>query len=236
MNKFKIIGNDFIDQNFKNIAPATNFVPKWYKDSVQKINNAKTELSFSNPIATTSTYKKCSPFLDALTNGYMLHSTADIEVTTLEDGSPYIMWRSGNRTIISKHDDAQWSGLKVPQDSHALVYKWENTFIFNTPKNYSTMFSHPSNRFDLPFHTISGIVDTDKYNLPIKFPFFLKKNFEGIIEAGTPLAQITFIKRDEWEREFVDYDQTKSIIDHETFFSKIKTSYKNNFWNRKVYK
>jgi hypothetical protein len=236
MNKFKIIGNDFIDQNFKNIAPATNFVPSWYKKSSQKMNNAKTELSFSNPLMTTSTYKKCSPFLDALTNGYMLHLTTDVEVTTLEDGGPYIMWRSTNRTAVTQHDDAQWDGLSAPADSHLSVYKWENTFILNTPKNYSILFTHPLNRFDLPFHTISGIVDTDKYALPIKFPFFLKKNFEGVIEAGTPFAQITFIKRDEWEREFIDHDPKQSIIDHETFFSKIKRSYKNNFWSKKVYK
>jgi len=236
LNKFIIIANDDIDENFKNVHPATNFVPDWYKKSPQKINGTTTELIVEHPITTTSTYKKCSPFLDALVSGYMVCLTMDIEVTTLKDGSPYIIWRSGKRLAISSHDNEQWNGLKAPQDSHNLLYKWENSFTFKTPKDYSIMFSHPANRFDLPFYTLSGVVDTDKYILPVKFPFFLKKDFTGIIEAGTPIAQINFIKRDEWERNFISFDKEKIINNEETFISKIKLSYKNNFWNKKVYK
>jgi hypothetical protein len=236
MNKIKVIPNDKIEQEFKNIAPGTNFVPEWYKKSLQNIHGTNTELSLSDPLSTTSTYKKCSPFLDALTSGYIVYLTSDVEVTLLENNQPYIMWRSSNRTIVTNHDKPQWDGLIKPENCHDFVYKWHNTFTFKTPKNYSILFSHPANRFDLPFYTLSGVVDSDKYNLPVHFPFFLKSGFTGIIEKGTPIAQINFIKRDEWDRDFIMYDENNSIINLEKYFSKIKRSYKNTFWNKKVYK
>ena len=166
----------------------------------------------------------------------MVYTTCDIEVTILDSGQPYMMWRSNRRTAITTHDNVQWEGLYKPEDCHDFVYKWENSFIFNTPSGYSCLFNHPLNRFDLPFYTLSGVVDTDGYNLAVKFPFFLKKNFTGIIEKNTPVAQINFIKRENWDREFLPFDETKSIINNERFYSKIKRSYKNGFWNKKVYK
>jgi hypothetical protein len=236
MNTLRIVANDPVDQHFPNINPATNFVPDWYKKSPQNLSGTNTELVINHPISTTSTYKKCSPFLDALTSGYMIYTTCDIEVTILDNNQPYIMWRSSTRLPITTHDNIQWEGLHKPENCHNIVYKWENNFIFNTPPGYSCLFTHPLNRFDLPFYTLSGVVDTDGYSLPVKFPFFLKKGFTGVIEKNTPVAQLNFIKRENWDRTFLPFDEMKSIINSETFFSKIKRSYKNNSWNKKVYK
>ena len=186
-----------------NINQSKLHIPEWYKKSSQKIKNyEKLSLYPSHPETTTSTYKKCSPFLDALANGYMFYLSQDIEVIKNEDGSPFILWRGSSLNPITWHNNEQWEGLFVPENFYPFVYKFENYLITKTPKGYSTLFSHPHNRFDLPFQTISGIVDTDKYNLPTHFPFFLKENFTGIIKAGTPVAQMTFFKRNTWKRRY----------------------------------
>jgi hypothetical protein len=91
------------------------------------------------------------------------------------------------------------------------------------------------NRFDLPFISVNGVVDTDKYNLNVQFPFFIKDNFTGIIEKGTPIVQIIPIKRESWAREVKPYDQNANIK-LEKFLSTIKRSYKNNFWVKKDYR
>ena len=235
MNIIKIIPNNEVWESFKNIFPAVNFVPDWYKKSKPKISNNPTELLLANRTVVATTIKACSPFLDSLINGYMVSLTSDIEVYVDVDGMPNILWRSGQRNIVSLHTNEQYQNLPVPEDCHKTLFKFENEFTFQTPKGYSILFTHPLNRFDLPFYTFSGIVDTDNYLIPVHFPFFLKKNFSGIIESGTPIAQIHLIKREKWKSKFFPYDKKFVTENQEKFVSKIIRSYKSQFWDRKDY-
>lgn len=219
-----------------NIERSSLYIPDWYKKSPQKIKNLESYSLIPNyPNATTSTYKKCSPFLDALTNGYILYLSQDIEVIIEDSGESRILWRNAALNPISFHGNEQWEGFKYPENCHEIVYKWENSFVIKTPKNYSTLFTHPHNRFDLPFYTLSGVVDTDKYNLPVQFPFFLKKSFTGIIKAGTPIAQITFFKRNRWFRIIKKYNKENIRKEHFKYFKNIERSYKNLVWQKKEY-
>lgn len=237
--KIKIVPMEKHSDSFINIAPASDFIPEWYRKSSNKIegesNILDSELAVTNTSVTTSTYKKCTPFYDALTAGYMVFLTADLEVSRKPDGLPYLMWRT-DRLIITEHTLQQWKGLPCPEGYSSYVYKWHNQFAIKTPKNYSMLFLNPSNRFDLPFQTINGIVDTDSYDLQIHFPFFIKNNFKGVITKGTPIAQIIPIQRESWKREIEKYDDNKKHVALENFRSTIKRSYKNNYWQRKEYK
>lgn len=224
------------EQFFNNIDSASVFVPEWYKKSPQNIIGSSSELMFENPLGTTSTYKKCSPFLDSITSGYMVYLTSDIEIARDSNNNPSILWRSPVRKLITTHSNNQWEGLYYPDDCYNMLFKWENGHVYQTPEGYSTLFTHPLNRFDLPFYTLSGVVDTDKFNLAIHFPFFLKKDFVGVIPEGTPIAQLNMIKRENWSRKFNSYNKTQSLINSENFLVKIKRSYKNQFWQKKVYK
>lgn len=234
-NKIQIIGREKNSEHFINISPASNFIPEWYRKSKSYMDGSNTELYTADPRITNSTYKRCSPFYDGLSSGYIVSLSADIEVMRQEDNMPYIMWRT-NRTIITHHVYDQWKGLPVPEGYSPFVYKWHNQFGLKTPKGYSLLFLSPINRFDLPFQTVTGIVDTDEYTNKIHFPFFIKNNFAGIIESGTPITQIIPIKRENWSTEFIDYDEKDTDILSEKFLSTIKRSYKNNFWKRKEYK
>jgi len=236
MKKVKIIANSEEAMLFININKASQDIPEWYKKSSQKIKGLeKFSLVPNKPDTTTSTYKKCSPFLDALTNGYIFYLSQDIEVIKNDDGSPFILWKSSRLDPISWHSNDQWEGFHYPENCYNFLYKWKNYFIIKTPKKYSTLFTHPHNRFDLPFYTLSGIVDTDKYSGVVQFPFFIKSNFTGIIKAGTPVAQITFFKRESWFKKI--YKNKTEYLKKEQFkfLSKIDRPYKNLIWQRKEY-
>lgn len=236
MKKIKIIPIKEEASFVINIERSALHIPEWYKKSSQKIKGLERfSLNPNGPMYTTSTYKKCSPFLDALTNGYIFYLSQDIEVIKKEDGNPFILWRDPTLTPISWHNNDQWEGLEYPENCYNFVYKWENKFIIKTPKNYSTLFTHPHNRFDLPFYTLSGVVDTDKYSLSVQFPFFIKNNFTGIIKAGTPVAQMTFFKRNRWFKIIKKYDEKFIKKEHFKFFSNIERSYKNLSWEKKEY-
>jgi hypothetical protein len=222
-------------EHFFNIEPSSEFIPEWYRKSVSMIPGTNSELAIRAPYVTNSTYKKCTPFFDAITAGYTVSLTADIEVIRKENNLPYIMWRT-ERKIVTEHTSNQWEGLPCPDGYSPFVYKWHNQFNIKLPKGYSLLFLSPINRFDLPFLTITGIVDCDMYHNSVHFPFFIKNNFNGIIEKGTPITQIIPIKRESWKKEHGTYDAKNVLLNHQKFLSTIKRSYKNNYWNKKEYK
>jgi len=71
---------------------------------------------------------------------------------------------------------------------------WSNFTILWTieaPEGYALLFTHPVNRFGLPFTTLTGLVDCDRYyDTWIHFPArWNDVNFSGVLPKGTPIAQ-----------------------------------------------
>jgi hypothetical protein len=214
--------------------PSTKFIPKWYV-AIKQYTNDDTKLKYPfNYGMPNVSIKKCAPFLDALTSGYMAYLNEDIHVEALDDGNARVRWRSKSE-LVTTHSNEQFAGFPITDDYYNAVYKWNNEWHIKTPKGYSVLFSHPANRFDLPFTTITGVVDCDYFPLSIKFPFILKKNFEGIIEAGTPVCQLNFVKREKWSSK-VHKDNAKDYYKkYYSFFKTFTGSYKKNFWEKKSY-
>lgn len=213
---------------------AIKHIPEWYKKIPQYFEG---DNSLKFPIgktATNITIKRCIPFIDAMTSGYMAFLAEDVFIDINDDGSPLIRWKT-DREIVSWHDSEQFDRLHIPEEYHKMVAKWSNHFGITLPKGYSMIFSHPNNRLDLPFFTFSGIVDCDSYNNPVQFPFILKKNFKGIIESGTPICQMIPIKRDSWKLKKDKFDSVDSYKRRTKFFSTFVGSYKKNNWSKKSY-
>ena len=104
---------------------------------------------------------------------------------------------------------------------------------------YSAIYVHPLNRYDLPFVTVSGIIDNDKMDTPGLMPFFLKDGFEGLIPKGTPYAQVIPFKREDWTSEEKMYTQEEILERHNFQANKFRTpeggAYKKKVWSRKRY-
>ena len=213
--------------------PSKKYIPDWYKKIPPFANNA-TKLSYPKDNGMPNlTLKKCVPFLDALSLGYMVVLEEDVHVEIIE-GLPYIRWRSSDE-VISWHTADQFPGFPISNEYHKMVAKWSNRWVIKVPKNYSVLFSHPFNRMDLPFTTLSGFVSCDKYVMPVQYPFILKKGFEGIIEAGTPVCQLTIIKNEPWETEVEKYNKQLAYKNSKSFFKSFVGSYKKNFWSKHSY-
>jgi hypothetical protein len=60
------------------------------------------------------------------------------------------------------------------------------------------------NRADLPFTTLTGLVDSDLYvDSLVHFPArWHDQNFNGVVPKGTPVAQCIAIKRENWIEQF----------------------------------
>lgn len=229
--------DNFAKDYLEPFKPASRYVPGWYREMPRhRFGEDKYGIAINNNAISNATVKGCTPFLDALTHGYMAVAPVDFEVRRIDEQEYAIRWRTEG-DFIGRHDQSQYPSMK--RETPSTVLEWESYFITKTPKGYSTMFTHPLNRHDLPFRTFTGIVDTDKYLAPALLPFEIIANIEPeeffIIEKGTPLYQFFPIKRDDWSSKTGKVGEEQRRKQYFNMKSKIKNSYKDQFWQRKSF-
>lgn len=223
---------------FEMPRPASQCLPKWYRDMPTYMDNEKTAgLSSSSNVVSNFTAKGCSPLLDALSAGYIFELPFDIEFRRNRNGAMNIRWAT-NMDFVSGHAPEQAPGLPTPFNGSDTILKWNVGWRVSTPKGYSTLFTHPLNRHDLPFRVISGIVDTDIYPLEVQIPFQMLNEINEsifILEKGTPLVQVIPIKRDDWQSSLLPFNQEERDKSIFKLKSKVVRSYKSQFWVKKRY-
>lgn len=216
-------------------ASAKNHVPQWFKNiplwhSKEKIINDLTDGSYE----INSTVKKCVPFMDTFLTGYIQTLWCDIIFYKNDDGSVGFD-HNGYQSPISIRDKTH---LPIDDRWYPNEFVWETKWEPLTPSGYSSLYIHPLNRIELPFFTISGIIDTDNWPITGSYPFLLKNGFTGKIERGTPIYQIIPLKREQWESEEIIYDEDiEKFINQKTNILKSHRGdgYRNEFWEKKSY-
>lgn len=211
-------------------SPSIRNIPEWYRKMSKYMFGEKSLKVYGS--STNLTAKSCLPFFDSLTLGYIVPLSVDVLVEQRDEG-PYISWRFPDE-VVSTHSLEQVPGMPFPVGFSKTLFKWHNFYKIRTPKGWSSLIVHPMQRNDLPFLTVSAVVDTDKLDLPVNLPFFLSDSFEGKIEKGTPIAQIIPVKRDSW-KSFISEPEKNNESKDRLFFSFIEKYYKNFFWDRKQY-
>jgi hypothetical protein len=149
------------------------------------------------------TVKRCPPFIDAMTCGFLIPLICDVRVEggefTWDNDLPPGGAVSFARSPIGFHDASQVTGTPF-FDSDRFLIKFHNLWTIQAPPGYSLLFTHPANRFDLPFTTLTGMVDCDRFHDAwINFPaHWHDANFSGVLPRGTPVAQCFPVKRETW--------------------------------------
>lgn len=206
-------------------------VPQWFK-KIPVYENGDNSLIVENG-NTNYSIKACTPFLDSLTSGYCFYTSADLQVR-IENGVPRITWTlpMGELSEVVSRPSP---GIPVYDGFEPFTFSWVSHWGIKTPKGYSSIFTHPFNRSDLPFITSTGIMDTDKWGVWGNQPFALKSGWEGTIPSGTPIIQVIPIKRESWKSE-IDESLTKwaniELIKKNSIF---RGYYKNKYWSKKEY-
>jgi hypothetical protein len=209
--------------------PAKKFMPDWYKALPMKIG----------PGIEQSTVKRCNPFLDAMSIGWIIPLAADIEISTNEDCSSVEYKWNFYKPMIENHNMEQVTTAK----KHNPIFpkppmKFINHWITRCPEGYSLLFVPPLNRPDPRFTCFSGLVDSDKYFEYVNFPFvFNIPNYHGVIKAGTPLMQVIPIKRDTILKKSDTRKMNRKEYDQLTKTRRINRSrdsyYRNELWEKK---
>lgn len=226
--------------------PALHFMEDWFKalppEITGEVNGKKCPI-VNDDGTYARTVKACMPFLDALSMGYIIPLPVDVGVRPDPNrpdegpGSKNMLfnWKTGG--VWSSHNGQQVEGM-----DRCLVNpgKWMNPWLVKTPKGYSCLFTHPLNHTNLPFRTLSGVVDTDDYYNEVNFPFdWIDPDFEGVLKAGTPMIQVIPFKREAWVGKTLRFTQKHNVSKKSFLFrlnSILKDSYKTLSWHKKSYK
>ena len=192
--------------------PARRMLPKWYKDLPGKIENVEGKRDDAPDFLTI---KRCMPFFDMLTTGWLMLLAEDTAIEIKDGGTRVDYYGDGDtdegredeliKTISFHHPD-QVKGHPTPR----WPCKWLNYWTIKTPPGVSCMFMPPANIDHNIWQVLPAIVDTDKYQSSVNFPFFpTGQDGTYFIEKGEPLIQIIPFLRETAEM--------KSIIRVNTF-------------------
>src|SRR6202000_3269793 len=139
--------------------------------------------------------KQCPPFVDAMRHGVMLVLPCDVAVgagmrfswdwALPEPGVP-----GHPRAPLSFHVPEQIAGSPLARGARSAL-KFNSFWTIELEAGWSLLAMHPVNRDDLPFRTVTGLVDADRFNeVGINFPaVWLDEQFSRELPQGTSIAQ-----------------------------------------------
>jgi hypothetical protein len=212
-------------------VPAKTLLPEWYKNIPTHMT--KTPEFVPGSGNHNSTLKHCMPFLDSWSIGYIMTLPCDVFVEKNFDGSRVNVHSHEYFSIVGSRGPSTNMSMPIPEDYYQVEFVWQTAWEAHTPEGYSSLYTHPINRPELPFYTISGVMDTDKWWVTGNHPFFIKKGFEGVIPLGTPMMSIIPFKREDW----VSDKRAMAQREHDVLQGKVRRhasmGYKKECWTRK---
>ena len=221
-NKFNV-GLDYPPQSAK------NFIPEEYKNLINYRDNDLRR----------QTVKKCIPFLDALTGGYIIPFFQDYLITVdFERNSFDVNTTYGE---VAPHASDQLPNNY--QDRVKPIGKFNNKWAIKTPPGYSCLFMHPINTPKKDFEIISGVVDTDSFEDTILIPYYIRrhggeseKRTHIHIKLGDSMVQVIPFKRESWTSSSKIKKEEKVGRFRRKWGGRLFDTYKKMYWHKKDYK
>lgn len=212
-----IAGSKDIEKNVNTPELSKSLIPNWYKN-----------IPSSNNLINV---KKCVPFLDAMLYGYTQTTWTDIDVANINNN---LSVSFSHKVPILHYREK--SDMPNHNEFYNTEFIWQRPWSVILPEGYSALITHPINRIDLPFYTLSAVVDFDKscHAKIGNIPFYIKNGFVGTIPKGTPMFQIMPIKREDWVMEKQQYDEEFWQTKYEER-NNISNFYRKKIWQKKSF-
>lgn len=210
-------------------VPAIKALPSFYKALPSQLSESVQD----------SSAKRCMPFLDAISSGFIIPLWADMFVKVTEtqlhiefpENLPF-------SSSIEHHSYEQLENYPLADLlPHGKKFmKFINPWLVSTAPGVSCLFTSPLNHFEHRIKIIDGVVDTDTYYNYVNFPFvWTGAPGEYLIKRGTPLVQvIPFVRAPNLDKMSV------SVVDEEKVASvsgKLGTAlfnkYRQFFWHKR---
>lgn len=213
--------------------PAKEYLPQWFK-SLHAFEDKKISITDSGLIKGTA--KLCMPFTDTFTMGYIQETWCDIYIDINDSGTLSYKWSTDPQIIKIRKEN--YGSFPALLEMYPIEFCWTIPWMPELPKGYSALLTNPLNRPDLPFYTVSGVLESDSYKYGLnnnQMPFFIKNGFTGLIPTGTPMYQILPIKRETWKGSTNKYNKSAQELENFKVRKKFWGGYKKEHWVKKQY-
>ena len=209
---------------FPNPVPASKLMPRYFMPIKAQ----------SSEVASSSTVKRCVPFVEAMTAGYIIPLWADIQVVA-KGGELSVNFPPNfpQAKSLESHSYEQIPGHPLADSPYGrFLMKFINPWVVETSPGWSCLFTSPMNHLERRLKIIDGIVDTDRYYNNINFPFiWTGGDGSFFLQRGTPLVQVVPFQRGEstMSVDNIDMQRRKSITDK--LGTSLRNAYRNDFWS-----
>lgn len=232
---------EHLDENSVGVpSPMVKTIPDWYKSASKFLVDKTTDNLIIDPSTggKVPNWKSCPSVFDVMGSGYALKTPCELH---------FYYNIEGRISVKAEHEAFDdfctprdpMDEFMVPMGYDENHFAWWIDWGVEVPEGYSVLFTHPMNRFELPFFSTSGIIDCDKLSVPGTLPFFMFKGWTGVIPAGTPYIQIIPFKRDNWESEIEVQTYDKMYNDFSEVTNKYRVPnggvYKREVWSKRTY-
>jgi len=210
---------------------ASKSIPDWYKKQPGTVD----EENFLKRGQSSSTIKRCMPIFDYITAGYIISLPCDISIDAtnpekIEWSVPQTLKPFGS-DMISSHAREQYDHYPIDKNLyHKDLFRIMPFWSIKTPPGYSAIFTHPIHRDPVPFLAIGALVDTDDFISEGHLSFLIKKDFVGVLKQGTPIMQVIPFKREEWEMEIINPEQSFLEIQEQRL--NLRSTFVNGYRNK----
>jgi len=209
-----------------NPVPAIKAAPNYFKSIKPQFDNHPAN----------GTVKRCVPFIDALSAGFIIPMWCDM----------YVFARNGEITVdfplnfaqretLSSHDAVQIPKHPLASKPYGnMPMKLINPWVVETEPGISCIFTPPLNHMETRLKLLDGVVDTDTYYNNINFPFlWTGGDGEFLIQKGTPLVQVIPFRREVHDLEISATDLDRKSAVNSILGTKIKNKYRDELWHGK---
>lgn len=204
---------------------ANKILPKYFSQLKPQIN--------SHP--KSGTVKRCVPFLEATSMGYIIPMWADCYVRA-SNGELNIEFPENMpmETSLSPHGLQQVEDHPLSKKPYGdIPLKWHNPWCIETPKGWSVLFTSPLNHLETRFKILDGVVDTDTYYNHVNFPFFWTGgDGEFFIPSGTPLVHVIPFKRQNLKHVVGLQDDERISSVSAKIGTVMRNGYRTMFWHK----
>ena len=183
----------------------------------------------------SNTVKRCVPFLDAASMGYIIPLWSDVFVRA-HNGDLQVDFPDGlpMESSISPHGQDQIGDHPLSGFPYGNIpLKWHCPWGIQTPEGWSVLITQPLNSLETRFKILDGVVDTDAYYNQINFPFFWTGgDGDFILPQGMPLAQVIPFRRETLDCEICEEDAEKKRNVVSKLGTVFKDGYRRKFWHK----
>jgi hypothetical protein len=157
------------------------------------------------------TVKQCPPFVDAMTTGFLIPLPCDVHCDRgrfdWDWDPPSTSTPEQTRAPLNFHVAAQLAGTPLQTGDRPAI-KFNSFWTIELEPGWSLLAMHPINRLDLPFRTLTGLVDCDRFHeIGIFFPaLWTDADYVGTLPRGLPVVQCVPVRREPLELAFAAMD------------------------------